>query len=165
MSMISQVQRGYYTKPIGLTMEFLGVSIYEPPSLELYTYFQKKSYLMMFLALHLLQIISILVSKRLLLKNSSVKISKWEMFITAVEQSHFPFPYEDWDAKKGGCLDHIRRKNEGLKEFVTITTVNLLFNFVSLFLILILCKYLLKSFLLLSFTSLVVNFHQKFDRL
>ena len=55
-------------------------------------------------------------------------------------QSHFPFPTEDWDAKYGGCIDHIKRKIEAQKEFLVITLVNLFFNLIHLFPLVILCK-------------------------
>jgi hypothetical protein len=66
--------------------------------------------------------------------------SLWETFLMSVVQSHFPFPAEDWDAKDGGCIDHIERKMEAQKEFLVLTLVNLFFNLVHLFPLLILLQ-------------------------
>ena len=70
-----------------------------------------------------------------------IHFSPGKTLLCAVEQSHFPFPKEDWDARDGGCLDHIKRKAAAHKEFLVITIINLLFNFVSLFPMIILCKF------------------------
>ena len=59
----------------------------------------------------------------------------------SVVQSHFPFAAEDWDVKHGGCIEHIKRKMEAQKEFLVLTIVNLFFNLVNIFPLVIMCKY------------------------
>ena len=135
MSQIHQIQRGNYTMDFG----YLGYSLYEPPPLELYTIFSKQTYFLFFLGLHFLQILVIFTLKTFWLKRT-YGLSIWETFLCSVEQSHFPFPSEDWDARNGGCLDHIERKKRVQNEFLTITIINLLFNLVLLFPLVILCK-------------------------
>ena len=136
MSMISQIQRGNYTLNFGVD----GFALYEPPPVEVYIHLSKRIYFLTFLGLHCLQIIIIWLTKVLWLKDH-IHISLWKTLLCSVEQSHFPFPNEDWDARDGGCLDHIKRKLAAQKEFLVITIINLLFNLVSLFPMIILCKF------------------------
>ena len=129
-----EIQRGHFFDHVGLT----DARIYEPPPLELYTYFSKGEYFWIFVSLQFFQIVIIFFINQCWIKSQS---SLWEIFLTSVVQSHFPFPAEDWDAKDGGCIDHIKRKMEAQKEFLVITLVNLFFNLVHLFPLLILRKY------------------------
>ena len=112
---------------------------YEAPSLELYTYFSKGAYFWLFLSLHFFQIVTIFFIKQCWSKIRSSSL--WELFLTSLVQSHFPFSAEDWDARDGGCIDHINRKIEAQKEFLVLTIVNLFFNLIYLFPLVILCKY------------------------
>ena len=141
MTVVSQIQRGNYTVAMNDIGDF---SVYEPPPLEIYTYASKKVYFLTFLGLHFLQILTIFVIRTTLLK-TTYDVSLWMNFITAVEQSHFPFPYNDWDAEGGGCLDHIKRKEMAKREFLFITMINLLFNFVLLCPMIMLCKNIFQS--------------------
>ena len=134
MSLISQIQRGNYT------WDLETFSLYEPPNLELYILLSKKVYFFIFFGCHLIQIVTIYFVKYLLHKSTPTTISMWENFLCSVEQSHFPFPYDDWDAENGGCLDHIKRKKASQIEFLSITIINLLFNMILLFPLVILCK-------------------------
>ena len=111
--------------------------------------FSRNMYLLIFCVLHSVQIITILLVKVTVFKSSN---TIWENIICSVEQSHYPFPSEDWDTRKGGCVDHIKRQMNVQKEFLVMTIINLAFNIVLLFPLLILCKifwsfeYLLWSF-------------------
>ena len=138
MSILSQIQRGNYTINFGSD----GFSLYEPPPVEVYIHQSKQIYFLTFLGLQCLQIIIIWLTKVLWLKDH-IQLSPWKTLLCSVEQSHFPFPNEDWDARDGGCLDHIKRKVAAQKEFLVITIINLLFNLVSLFPMIILCKFYL----------------------
>ena len=88
MSVVSQIQRGQYT----VAMNDFWFSVYEPPPLEIYTFASKKVYFLTFVGLHFFQILIIFVIRTTWLK-TTYGISLWKNFITAVEQSHFPFPY------------------------------------------------------------------------
>ena len=90
----------------------------------------------MFLSLHFFQIAIIFFINQCLSKIKSSSL--WETFLMSVVQSHCPFPAEDWDTKDGGCIDHIKRKMKAQKEFLVLTLVNLFFNLVHLFPLLIL---------------------------
>ena len=116
-------------------------SLYEPPSLELYTVFSKRTYFISFLLLHILHIFGIYLITHFLLKSTPTTLTSLEKFMVAVDQSHFPFSYEDWDEKKGGCLDHSERRRKIQKEFKILTAINLLVNMVLCVPILIICKY------------------------
>ena len=133
MSDILEIQRGHFLNDRGSLFSHP----YEPPPLELYTYFSRAEYFWIFLSLHFFQIVIIYFIKQCWIKSSS---SLWKTFLTSAVQSHFPFPAEDWDAKYGGCIDHIKRKIEAQKEFLVITLVNLFFNLIHLFPLVILCK-------------------------
>ena len=137
MSLISQIQRGNDSLEFG----WLGWKLYKPPSLELYTLFSRNMYLLIFWILHSIQIFLILLAKLIFFKSTNCN-TVWKNFICSIEQSHYPFPSEDWDAKKGGCVDHIKRQRSVQKEFLVMTFINLAFNMVLLFPLLILCKLL-----------------------
>ena len=128
-----EIQRGHFLDT-GESYE----QRYEPPSLELYTFFSKGTYFWMFLSLHFFQIVIIFFINQYLgnIKSSSL----WKTFYMSMVQSHFPFPAEDWDAKGGGCIDHIKRKMKAQKEFLVLTIVNLFFNLIYLFPLVILCQ-------------------------
>ena len=131
MTDISAIQRGHFIDT-GDDYD----QRYEPPSLELYTFFSKGIYFWMFLSLHFFQIVIIFFINQCLGKIKSSSL--WQIFLMSIVQSHFPFPGEDWDAKDGGCIDHIKRKMRAQKEFLVLTLVNLFFNLVQLFPLLIL---------------------------
>ena len=135
MSLISQIQRGNYSLEFG----WLGWKLFQPPSLTLYTLFSRNVYLLIFWILHSVHIITILLVKVIVFKSTSSN-TIWENIICSVEQSHYPFPSEDWDTRKGGCVDHVKRQRTVQKEFLVMTFINLAFNLVLLFPLLILCK-------------------------
>ena len=140
MSTMSQIQRGNYTTDLGM----MQMSLYDPPPLELYTIFSKKIYFIIFWALHLAQIMIIFFVNKLWSK-SMKDTSIWETFLFSVGQSHFPFPYEDWDAKKGNCSDHITRQKAAQKEVLVLTIINLTFNLLLLSPLVILCKIIFET--------------------
>ena len=134
---LSNIQRGKFNefKEVGM-----GYSGYDPPLLELYTQFSLQTYFFVFWGIITLQSICILVMDKLFVKNIPNNVTLWERFIHACQKSHFPFPYVNWHEEKGTCSDHVKRKNAVQKEVLLSIVVNLAFNIVLLFPLLILCK-------------------------
>ena len=122
-----EIQRGTYTP-------FLpSFSSYQPPSLELYTYFSKQTFFLASLALHFFHVlVNFFLDLFFLKTNTPSSTSLWERCIHSIQQTHFPFPFDDWDLGTGGCKDHIKRKQCAQKEFLVKTAINLIFTLVQL---------------------------------
>ena len=129
-----QIQRGKYPENLG------PYSYYQPPLLELYTQFSLGIHFAAFLVMHFSQIFTIFIVDKIWMKNTTTSNSFWQGFINSVQKSHLPFPYDDWDVEKGGCLDHIERQRKVQKEFLATAAINLVFNLVLLTPMVILCK-------------------------
>ena len=139
-SSIFDVQRGKFN-------EFADVSrivtAYDPPPLELYTKVSLQTYFFVFWGIIILQSLCILLIDKLFVKNIPHNVTLWKRFIHACQKSHFPFPCENWHEAEGTCLDHLKRKNAGQLEVLLSIVVNLVFNIILLFPLIILCKFYL----------------------
>ena len=135
-SSIFNIQRGKFN-------EFRS---YDPPPLELYTKFSLQTYFFVFWGLLILQSLCILLIDKLFVKSIPHNITLWKRFIHACQKSHFPFPYENWHEAEGTCLDHVKRKNAGQLEVLLSIAVNLVFNMILLFPLIILCEYYLINY-------------------
>ena len=146
------IQRGHFPSiSDGVTLTTF--SIYEPPSEELYTIFSLQTYLLAFCGILLLQVLTILITDKIFVKNIPKSATFWERFIHACEKSHFPFPFTNWHEEKGNCHDHMSKKKEVEQEVLITSFVNLLFNMTMLFPLVILCKFMLSNDLMNDFLS------------
>ena len=51
-----------------------------------------------------------------------------------MENIHLPYNFEEWDAvKSGGVAEHVQRMEDNTKEVVSVMIINFLFNFLLLF--------------------------------
>ena len=139
-SSIFNAQRGKFNE----FKDHLGSSsAYDPPPLEIYTKFSLQTYFFVFWGILILQSICILLIDKLFVKSIPHNISLWKRFIHACQKSHFPIPYENWHEAEGTCLDHLKRKNAVQLEVLLSIAVNLVFNMILLFPLIILCKFYL----------------------
>ena len=134
---LSIMQRGHY-KPFEATSGTFYV--YEPPQLELYTQFSLQTYFLVFWGILLLQRLIIFIADYVLVKNIPPSATLWQRFIHATQKSHSPFPYTKWHQGNGSCQDHVNRKNDVQQEVLTSIGINLVFNMILLFPLVILCK-------------------------
>ena len=134
---IFNIQRGNFNE---FKDGIMGSSAYDPPPLELYTKFFLPTYFFVFWVILLLQSLCILLVDKLFVKSTPNNITFWKRFIHACQKSHFPFPYENWHEAEGTCLDHVKRKNAAQLEVLLSIAVNLVFNMILLFPLIILCK-------------------------
>ena len=138
-SSIFDIQRGKFNE-----YNFIGSgSAYDPPPLELYTKFSLQTYFFVFWGILILQSLCILLMDKLFVKSIPNNITLWKRFIHACQKSNFPFPYENWHEAEGTCLDHLKRKNAVQLEVLISITLNLVFNMILLFPLIILCKFYL----------------------
>ena len=112
---------------------------YVPPPVTYYTHFSLKEYFLLFWGLLVIQNIIIFICKQRL---SPVfrSLNFFEKMLHSMENSHFPFPVDDWDQQKGSCNDHYRRMKNNRTETLVITGVNLAFNLILLVPLFILSK-------------------------
>lgn len=115
-------------------------SAYDPPPLELYTKISLQAYFFVFWGILILQSLCILLIDKSLVNSIPQNVTMWKRFIHACQKSHFPFPYENWHEAEGTCLDHVKRKNAAQLEVLLSIAVNLVFNMILLFPLIILCK-------------------------
>ena len=141
------IQRGEFKSLCGddrCESDFLDYgSVYEPPSIELYTYFSLQTYFFAMWGLLFLQSLTIFIIDKILVKTIPKTASIWERFIHACQKSHLPFPYTNWYKTKGGCQDHVIQKKAVDQEVILATIVNLIFNMLLLAPLGILCKFIL----------------------
>ena len=144
-SSIFNIQRGKFNE----FKDNVGkISAYDPPPLELYTLFSLQTYFFVFWGILMLQSLCILLVDKLFVKSIPHNITLWKRFIHACQKSHFPFPYENWHEANGTCSDHVKRKNAGQLEVLLSIAVNLVFNMILLFPLIILCKFYLCTYIL-----------------
>ena len=136
-SSIFHIQRGKFNELIAGSASY---TPYDPPSLELYTKLSLQTYFIAFWGILILQSLCTLLMDKLFVKSFPHNISLWKRFIHACQKSNFPFPYIDWHEAEGTCLDHIERKNAVQLEVLLSIAVNLVFNMILLFPLIILCK-------------------------
>ena len=136
-SSIFNIQRGKFNELIAGSASY---TPYDPPPLELYTKLSLQTYFLVFWGILILQSLCILLIDKLFVKSFPQNISLWKRFIHACQKSNFPFPYVDWHEAEGTCLDHIKRKNAVQLEVLLSIAVNLVFNMILLFPLIILCK-------------------------
>ena len=137
-SSIFKIQRGQFNDFVDKSGR---IAAYDPPPLELYTKFSLQTYFFVFWGIVILQSLCISLIDKLFVKSIPQNIKLWERFIHACQKSNFPNPYENWHEGEGTCLDHIKRKNAGQLEVLLSIAVNLVFNMILLFPLIILCKF------------------------
>ena len=140
------IQRGEFTSLCGdeicpYTLETK--SVYEPPSIELYTYFSLQTYFLALWGVLFLQSLTIFIIDKIWVKTIPKTASIWQRFIHACQKSHLPFPYTNWYKAKGGCQEHVNQKKAVDQELLFATIVNLIFNMFLLTPLAILCKFIL----------------------
>ena len=111
------------------------------PDIKFYTYFSLKEYFIIFWGLYVLQIIIIFIVKRLM-STCFKELNFLDKIIHSFENVHFPFSVHDWDSDGGNCEEHKRRMISNQKEVFVIIIINLIFNWMLLFPLIILCKVL-----------------------
>ena len=102
-----------------------------PPSYHLYTGFGLKHYFNGFWMILILQFIGILLVK-LVLSQAFVQMTKMEKIIHVIVNSHVFQCTEDWDHRSGSAMQHIKRKDDNLKEYLALSLLNHFFNFLLL---------------------------------
>ena len=120
------------------------------PSYILYTLEPMKVYFYVFVLLIFLHLISIFIFKYIWIRNcfketkgNDFTIGIMNIAIHALENTILPLPFEEWETKKfGDCQDHIKRQKKNEKETITVILINLLFNLIYLFPMIILSKFL-----------------------
>lgn len=112
-----------------------------PPSYQLYTEFGLKYYFFGFWIILMLQSMVLFLVK-MKFSHAFVQMSKMDKIIHIFENINISQCTEDWDHRNGNADEHVKRKNANMKEFVALTFVNFLFNFVLLLPLSILCKVL-----------------------
>ena len=137
------IQRGEFTSLCGDEICPSGTKgVYDPPSIELYTYFSLTTYFLALWGVLFLQSLTIFVIDKIWVKTIPETASIWQRVIHACQKSHLPFPYTNWYKAKGGCQDHVNRKKAVDQEVFLATIVNLIFNMFLLAPLAILCKFI-----------------------
>ena len=134
---LSEIQRGRYS-----TFSIPLNAIYVPPSLTMYTKLSLKSYFMLFWIILIIQTIAIMILDHFWLQIIPKNATVLERVMHAHLKSHFPFPYDDWDAGKGSSQDHLRRQKAAQREVILTTCVNLSFSLIFLCPLIVLCEYI-----------------------
>ena len=138
------IQRGEFTS---LCVEECGPwaygEVYEPPSIELYTFFSPQTYFLALWGVLFLQSLTIFIIDKIWVKTMPENTTLWQRFMHACQKSHLPFPHTNWYKEKGGCQDHVNRKKAVDQEVLLATFVNLIFNMFLLTPLAILCKLIL----------------------
>ena len=139
-----KIQRGEFTSLCGDEECSMGTTaVYDPPSIELYTYFSLQTYFLALWGVLFLQSLTIFIIDKIWVKTIPETASIWQRLIHACQKSHLPFPYTNWHKAKGGCQDHVNRKKAVDVEVLLATFVNLIFNMFLLASLAILCKFIL----------------------
>merc|ERR1712066_439775 len=98
---------------------------------DLYTGLSVRDYFNIFIALYVLQTLSVFIVKYVVVKDFR-KINIIKQFAHALENCGIVFPVKDWDAEVGTIEDHKKRMKKVNKEMLLTMTVNFLFNFLML---------------------------------
>ena len=140
----TNIQRGEFTSLCGDDCFGLGDgTVYEPPPIELYTYFSLQTYFLALWGVLFLQSLTIFMIDKIWVKTMPINTTLWQRFIHACQKSHIPFPYTNWHKVKGACQDHVNQKKAVDLEVLLTTFVNLFFNMFLLTPLAILCKFIL----------------------
>ena len=102
-----------------------------PPSYHLYTEFGLKHYFFTFWIILIVQCMGILLVK-LKLSHAFQQMTNFEKFIHVIENSNVSQCTEDWDHRSGSAMQHIKRKDDNLKEYLALSLLNHFFNFLLL---------------------------------
>ena len=129
---LSNIQRGYFDKS--------QVNFYVPPPLESYTHFSFQVYLLTFMAILFLQCLVISVTDKVFVETFPDDTKWWDRVIHSIGKSNIPFPFMYWHEGDGDCNEHIKRKKDTEYEVLLTICINLFFNMVLLFPLVILCK-------------------------
>ena len=151
---LSKIQRGHFSSFEGTDGGTFYT--YEPPLLELYTTFSLGTYFFIFWGILLLQRMAIFIADYALENTIPQGATLWQRFVHATQKSHSPFPYTNWYQNKGSCRDHVSRKNAVQQEVLVSMGINLFFNMVLLFPLVLLCEY---NYLVKRPTNLISMFH------
>ena len=98
-----------------------------PPPITLYTGPDLGNAFLVFWAIFLLHISSILITKFMTarpVRESNIL----DMILHAVQNSNIPFPFRDWDVDNGTIEDHRARFGAVLREVICVMAVNFFFN-------------------------------------
>ena len=103
-----------------------GVSI--PITVSYYTYFTMEQYFMYFWAILGLQSLLIIILKAVINWQIFKKQHWLDLMMHSLENSHVPFPMEDWDELKGDVKEHDVRATKVMIEMASVMLVNLVTN-------------------------------------
>ena len=103
-----------------------GVSI--PITVSYYTYFTMEQYFMYFWVILGLQSLLIIILKAVINWQIFKKQHWLDLMMHALENSHVPFPMEDWDELKGDVKEHEIRAAKVMIEMASVMFVNLVTN-------------------------------------
>ena len=99
-----------------------------PPPVSCYTFFTKEQYFLYFWALLAFQSILTLVLKRIINPESFQRQHWLDKIMHALENSHVPFPMEDWDQLSGSVQDHHERASKVMNEMFAVIVTNAFTN-------------------------------------
>ena len=135
------IQRGQY---INFTYDQgckANASLYEPPSIEMYTQYSLTTYFVMFWGIFTIHVFTIFIIDKIWVKNIPQCATLFERLLHSTLKSNFPYPYTNWLNGNGNCLDHINGKKAVQTEVFISMAINLMFNLILLFPLNILCKH------------------------
>ena len=146
------IQRGQY---INFTDEIGQNTIYEPPSIELYTLYSLTTYFVIFLGIFTMHVFAIFIVDKIWVKNIPQCTTLFERLLHSIFKSNVPCPYTNWLNREGGCHDHMNWQKAAQTEVLISMAINLIFNIILLFPLNILCKlyYFRKQLKKISFQS------------
>ena len=132
------IQRGQYIKfTYG---PGYNASLYEPPSIEMYTQYSLPTYFVMFWGILTIHVLTMFIVDKIWVKNIPQCATLFERLLHSMLKSNFSFPFTNWLNGKGGCLDHTNGKKAAQTEVFISMAINLIFNVILLFPLNILCK-------------------------
>ena len=99
-----------------------------PPPVSIYTYFTLEQYFMSFWIILGLQSLLIVILKGVTNKPVFKRQHWLGVTMHALENSHVPFPMEDWDELKGDVKEHEIRAAKVMIEMASVMFVNLVTN-------------------------------------
>ena len=105
----------------------------QPPNYTLYTSYNLLEHFYGFCVILFMQSVMVYMAKWRFSK-AFAKSSRFEKLIHTVENIHLPYNFEEWDAvKSGGIAEHVERMKDNTKEVVSVMIINFIFNFLLLF--------------------------------
>ena len=129
-------QYGYIQ--VGDSPKFLWASINRwnsstqtPPSHHLYTVLGLKHYFLVFWMILIVQCVGIFTVK-MTFSHAFKQMTKLEKFVHVIENSNVSQCTEDWDQGSGSAVQHIKRKDANVKEYLALSLLNHFFNFLLL---------------------------------